>query len=347
MLKNVLLASALGLSIYALANNAAAGHRPEGWYIALEGGANWMDETGIDLLGAGPVPWEADFEAGWAAFVEVGHRWDTNWRIELEAGWRETEADCVTLGGGCLAGDMGEIRQFTHMLNLVHDIDISENTALSVGIGLGGSLVEANDTPITFRDDTDWVFAAQALVQLSHRLTDRLDFVLSYRFTTTEDPSFLFVGPGGVEIENENHTVTVGLRFDLQADAEPMAPEPVMNAPPPAPPPAPRQFIVYFGFNKSNLTAQAMDVVREAAAVARHDGIVSILVSGHTDTVGSPRYNKALSDRRAKNVKKALVAEGIPAGAITAEGRGETTLMVQTGDREMEPRNRRAEINLN
>ncbi|NOT38960.1 MAG: OmpA family protein [Alphaproteobacteria bacterium] len=346
MLKNALLASALGLSIYALATSASAGHRPQGWYVGVEGGATWLDDAALDTVGLPPVNWEAEFESGWAAFVEVGYRWETNWRMELEAGWRENDADCISFGGACVAGNWGEVQQSTLMLNFVHDIDISERTALSVGIGLGGALIEAG-TPFALADDDDFVFAGQAIVQLSHELTNRLDFVLTYRFLTSEEPQFDLFGPGAIEVENENHTVTVGLRFDLQADAEPMAPQPVMSAPPAGPAPAPRQFIVYFGFNKANLNASAMEVVREAAAVARQDGIVQIVVTGHTDTVGSNGYNLRLSNRRAGNVKKALVSEGIPAGAISASGRGETTLMVQTGDREMEARNRRSEINLN
>ncbi len=78
-----------------------------------------------------------------------------------------------------------------------------------------------------------------------------------------------------------------------------------------------------------------------------HDGYVSILVTGHTDTVGSGQYNQRLSLRRSNTVKSALIAQGIPAAGISATGKGESMLMVQTGDREMEPRNRRAEINLN
>lgn len=347
MLKNALLASALGLSIYALVtSDASAGHRPQGWYVGLEGGVNWVDDADLDLVGVGPVNWEAEFESGWAAFVEVGYRWESNWRLELEGGWRQNDVDCISFGGPCVAGNWGEVSQFTHMLNFVHDIDISDRTALSIGVGVGGNFVEA-DTPFALRDDDDWVFAAQAIVQLTHELTNRLDFVLTYRFMTSEDPQFARFGAPAIEFENENHTVTVGLRFDLQADAEPMEPQPVMSAPPPAPAPAPRQFIIYFGFNKANLNANAMQVVREAAAVAMHDGYVQILVTGHTDTVGSNAYNMRLSNRRAGNVKKALVSEGIPANSISASGKGETMLSVQTGDREMEARNRRAEINLN
>ena len=349
MFKNALLASALGLSIYALSENANAGHRPQGWYLGFEAGANWADDADIDIVGLAPLNWEAQFESGWAGFVDVGYRWENNWRIELEGGWRETGVDCVSLGGVCspLVSGEAEIQQFTPMINIVHDIDISERTALSVGVGLGGDFLKIHKSPIALQDDSDWVFAGQLLVQLTHELTDRLDFVISYRFEVSDNPEFDLFGPSKVEIENQNHTVSVGLRFDLEADAAPMAPEPVMSAPPPAPPPPPRQFIVYFGFNKSSLTAEAARVVKDAAATARHDGYVSILVTGHTDTVGSAAYNQRLSARRADTVKKALVGEGIPANSISANGKGETRLLVQTGDRAMEARNRRSEINLN
>ncbi|NOT38963.1 MAG: OmpA family protein, partial [Alphaproteobacteria bacterium] len=73
----------------------------------------------------------------------------------------------------------------------------------------------------------------------------------------------------------------------------------------------------------------------------------SIMVVGHTDTVGSDRYNNALSMRRSGTVKEALAGHGIPASAISTAGRGEAELMVQTGDGVKEPQNRRATIDLN
>ena len=344
MFKNVLLASALGLSVYAVVNGANAGHRPVGWYLAVEGGANWLDEADVSVNG---FPFaEAEFESGWAVFAEVGYRWANNWRLELETGYRENDVDCVAIGvGPCNPGAFGDISQFTQMINMVHDIDISERTAISVGLGLGANFVDSNFPGL--RDGDDYVFAGQFIAQLTHELTNRLDFVISYRFMTSDDPNFVTLGGSRIEFENENHTVTVGLRFDLQRDAEPMI-EPVTTTPAPPPPPsAPQQFIVYFGFNKANLDRRAMDVVREAAATAMRVGYVSIIVTGHTDTVGSNAYNNRLSTRRAGNVKKALVAEGIPAQGISALGKGENELLVQTGDREIEPRNRRATIDLN
>lgn len=343
MFKNALLASALGLSVYALATGAEAGHRPQGWYVGVEGGANWIDNA--DVAFATGLNFEAEFESGWAVFAEVGYRWENNWRLELEGGWRENDVDCISSGGPCIPGNWGDVSQFTQMVNIIHDIDISEHTAISVGLGFGGNFVDA-DSPF-LRDDDDFALAGQAIFQLTHELSDRLDFVLTYRFMTSDDPEFRLFNGKTVELENENHTLTVGLRFDLQRDAEPfMQPVTTTQAPPP-PPSEPKQFIVYFGFNKANLDKRAMDVVREAAATAMRVGYVSILVTGHTDTVGSNAYNNRLSLRRARNVTKALVSEGIPAKGITSIGKGETELMVQTSDREIEPRNRRATIDLN
>lgn len=334
----------MGLSVYALATSAEAGHRPMGWYVGVDGGANWIDNADVDVFPVG-TNIEADFDSGWAVFADVGYRWENNWRLDFEAGWRKNDVDCVAVGPGpCVSGNWGDLSQFTQMVNIIHDIDITDHTAISIGLGFGGNFVQA-DTPFT--NDEDFVLAGQAIFQVIHELTDRLDFVLTYRYMTSDDPEFRLSSPFSASFENENQTVTVGLRFDLQEDATPvMASEPKAVEPPP-PPAQPRQFIVFFGFNKANLDAKAKDVVTEAAAVAMHDGFVSILVTGYTDTVGSNAYNERLSLRRAMTVKKALVAQGVTEKEITAEGKGESVLMVQTGDHEMEARNRRATIDLN
>jgi outer membrane protein OmpA-like peptidoglycan-associated protein len=345
MLKNFLLASTMALSAYTLATTAEAGHRPQGWYVGIEAGGTWMNDTDIDP-GLAKTEIEVDFDDGLAILGEIGYRWESNWRLELELGSRHNDVECFSVNGNpCINTALSDISQFSQMVNLIHDIDITERTAFSVGIGLGGNFVDADGAGLT--EDDDYVFAAQAIFQLSHELTDQIDLVLSYRFMTSDDLEFRHVAYQTMDMENESHTVSVGLRFDLDADA--MEPMPVVASDPPAaaPMPAPKQFIVFFGFNKSNLSKEARGIVREAAAAAMQQGYVTIVVTGHTDTVGSARYNEALSARRAGNVRKALVNEGIPAAGISASGKGETMLMVQTGDREMEPRNRRAEINLN
>ncbi len=56
------------------------------------------------------------------------------------------------------------------------------------------------------------------------------------------------------------------------------------------PPPTVRNFVVFFDFDKSNLTARAMDIVREAANAAKIGQASRVACTGHTDTAGSANY---------------------------------------------------------
>jgi outer membrane protein OmpA-like peptidoglycan-associated protein len=112
--------------------------------------------------------------------------------------------------------------------------------------------------------------------------------------------------------------------------------------------PVPQQadFTVYFGFDRSNLTADAIETVEEVVDTANEMDANAISVVGHTDTVGSVQYNQALSERRARSVAEALVERGIPADIMTLAGRSELEPARVTGDGVREQLNRRAEISL-
>lgn len=123
------------------------------------------------------------------------------------------------------------------------------------------------------------------------------------------------------------------------------------STPPPqaAAPPAPAMasapsYQVFFDWDRTNLSSQAMTTIQQAAAAFKSTGAARVAVTGHTDTSGSPDYNMALSQRRANVVRDALISSGVPAAAISATGVGEAGLLVQTPDGVREPQNRRAEI---
>lgn len=125
------------------------------------------------------------------------------------------------------------------------------------------------------------------------------------------------------------------------------ASEPPPPAPPPPPPAAaPQSFMVFFDWDRSNLSQQAVQVIGQAVAAFKARGAARIVATGHTDTSGPENYNMALSLRRANAVKNELVRQGVPADAITVNGRGEQGLLVQTGDGVREPQNRRVELSI-
>jgi outer membrane protein OmpA-like peptidoglycan-associated protein len=115
-------------------------------------------------------------------------------------------------------------------------------------------------------------------------------------------------------------------------------------AAPVAPAPAAREFTVYFEFGKATLTSDARSVIHEAAATAKQGPMTHITLTGHTDTVGSEGSNQHLSERRAAAVRKELIAQGVPANAISASGVGEKELAVPTPDGVKEKQNRRVVI---
>ena len=83
-----------------------------------------------------------------------------------------------------------------------------------------------------------------------------------------------------------------------------------------------------------------------AVRAAKEAGFVRVLVIGHTDTVGSDRYNMALSRRRAEAVRDEMVREGMDGTTIMTEGRSFHDPLVPTGPGVREPQNRRAVIDL-
>ena len=110
------------------------------------------------------------------------------------------------------------------------------------------------------------------------------------------------------------------------------------------PPPAARTYLVFFDFDRSDITPEAAAIIRQAADDAKRGNVRLIVATGHADRSGPTDYNQRLSERRAASVKAALVREGIAASTIQTAGRGENDNLVATPDGVREPRNRRVEI---
>jgi OOP family OmpA-OmpF porin len=107
---------------------------------------------------------------------------------------------------------------------------------------------------------------------------------------------------------------------------------------------APGDYLVFFDWNKANITPEAASILKTVAANAKKMGEPKIVATGHTDTSGSAAYNMGLSIRRAEAVKADLVSMGVPAANIKTIGRGQEDPLVPTGDGVREPQNRRVQI---
>jgi OOP family OmpA-OmpF porin len=105
-----------------------------------------------------------------------------------------------------------------------------------------------------------------------------------------------------------------------------------------------KTFLVFFDWDKYNLTARSEGIVKEAADYSTHTSYTRIDVDGNTDTSGTPSYNQGLSERRARTVAAELVRDGVPQNVISMHAYGDTKLLVPTGPGVREPQNRRVEI---
>lgn len=113
-----------------------------------------------------------------------------------------------------------------------------------------------------------------------------------------------------------------------------------------APAKDPALYMVFFDFDKSDLSPEARAIVASAAKAIAAGHSAKIKIDGYTDTSGADRYNLNLSARRGDSVRRELVRDGVAAGTISIEGKGETDLLQKTIDGVREPQNRRATIDL-
>lgn len=245
------------------------------------------------------------------------------------------------------------------MVNGFYDFQTGTAFTPYVGLGAGYARVSSNGISATglgaTLDDDDNKFAYQAIAGIAYQITPEVALTADYRYFATQDPKFRASTGTTIETEYKTHNVTLGLllRFPEPAPAPrampvaapPPPPPPAAAPPPPAPAPAvPKTYLVFFDFDKSDITPEAARIIKQAADDAKRGNVRLIVATGHADRSGSGPYNQRLSERRAAAVKGALVREGVAESTIQTAGRGENENLVPTADGVREPRNRRVEI---
>jgi len=103
---------------------------------------------------------------------------------------------------------------------------------------------------------------------------------------------------------------------------------------------------VNFDFNKATLRSESYPILDNAAAILLSHSDVNVEIQGHTDQIGSDKYNDGLSQRRAETVKKYLIAKGVNASRLTTVGKGKRDLLFKEMDPVSRFYNRRVEFHV-
>ena len=186
--KSVFLASSAAVALALSAGAASA--EPDGWYGAVDAGYHVIDDINTESSVTG-VNWNWEVNDGWAAFARLGYRFNPNWRVELEGGYRSGDigrvrrvnnnppsgvCNITPATGPCFSPE-GDIESTTLMANVIYDFG-GEYWGIRPFVGLGAGINRVNtDVVGTLRqpvrnvafvaDDSSTKFAAQAIAGLS------------------------------------------------------------------------------------------------------------------------------------------------------------------------------------
>ena len=367
----------LALSSTALAAPALA--RDGAFYVGIEGGAMIVEDLDLDI-GAFNNNVTIDHKYGFDVDYVAGYDFGAI-RLEGELGYKRAKVDEFqqVAGGGFTGGTFnggGRTEVISSMINALLDFGDDAGVSGYVGGGAGISQIKFRNISGTGAsgvslDDKDAELSWQAIAGIRAAVSPNVDVGLKYRFfnTTRFDMVGETFGPAfgggaaatrfptqGVSGKLRTHSLLASLIFNFGApepevEAPPPAPPapveaplPPVEAPPPPPPATPGPFIVFFDWDRSDITPEAASILDNAAAAYQQTGSANVLLAGNADKSGSDQYNVGLSQRRADAVRAYMVGRGIPDGTISTEAFGESRPLVETADGVREPQNRNVQI---
>ncbi len=359
------LAVVLALASTALAAPAFA--HDKAWYVGADGGAMIVEDIKYDI-GTTRNANNVDHQYGWDVDGNVGYDFG-GFRVEAEVGYRQagvkgyqstvTTAQFNAAGGlvNSPAGNYfnagGKTSALSFMLNGLLDFGEDDGVQGFIGGGVGVARVKANyglSTRGDFLDDSDTVFAYQGIAGVRAPLSDHIDASIKYRFFNAENVKLIDIQNRGFEGRFRSHSILGGISYNFFTPPAP-PPEPAPVAPPPEAPPvvapvqcSPGPFIVFFEWDKSDITPEAASILDNAVTQYQSCGNAQVMLAGHADKSGSASYNVGLSQRRADGVKAYLTSHAIPDGVISTEAFGESRPRVDTADGVREVQNRRVEV---
>jgi OmpA-OmpF porin, OOP family len=378
----VALAMALG-GVQAQAQWNMFGPFPPGmFYLGPEGGWTHLSSTTKSgtfttkfLTPSGPrfrttsYTVTSNYNSGYNVGARVGYEWGP-WRFEEEYDYRNNTLSSFSglIGSHGIPGTgTGSVHSNAIMTNAIYDFTFGWPVTPHLGVGVGavnvsysasqsGSLITpVGHVPADFDfSRSTWNFGYQAIAGIRYDVNPVISLDLDYHYLAT--PSFTVsgacpyakgfgIGCNGTvpSFSNNYRTQNIIASITMKFGAPPpVAPPPAPPAPPP--PPVHQVYLVFFDWDRYNLTPEAMQILEAAAAHFKAGAPVQIMVTGYTDLSGPPGYNLRLSQRRANAVAVALERLGVPRSDMVVTGRGMADPRVPTALGVREPQNRRVEI---
>ncbi|MBC7697086.1 MAG: OmpA family protein [Bacteroidia bacterium] len=329
-MKNNLIKIAVAATLSFAAFTASADDMYRGaWYLVP--GVSYMN-TDSDL----------DANNGGGAFIKLGKELSESWDIQGGLGYNRAGEDTGIAGAG------GRYKQTTLGVDALYMFSRDKfRPFLLAGLGAARNNVDYSGIPaLQDRSKTSWLadvgLGAQYLFNDSFGLQADLRHQWSKSNAKAPGTSFDADGTIGNTLLNLGGIFRFGAPAPMPVAAVEPAPEPAPApmadaAPAPAPEPVPAAVPCnpkletvtisaekLFGFDKAKLQDGSKPILDDAAAkIKGNPELQVVLVTGHTDRIGSAAYNLKLSERRANQVKDYLVSQGVDASRLKAIGKGE------------------------
>ena len=377
-LRIALLAATVLTAPMLVAPGAVLAQPVTGLYVGAGAGGNYLQqERVLASPGLNLAAKRLSTDIGGVGVGSVGWGFGNGFRVEVEGDVRHNRVRQLSgfVNGSGPTASGGDQYSYGGMVNAFFDMDVGLNW-LYPYFGLGGGIADTYldnlhsygtgagqpnvipggpSAPIRL-GVRGWStnLAYQGIFGISFPLAavPGLSLTTEYRFYGVLDaPSFhgrdnvVNSNGGGTSghfnINSDyNHSLLLGVRYAFNT-APPVIPAP--TPPPPVATPA-RTYLVFFDWDRSDLTDRARQIVGEAAQASTRVQYTRIEVQGNADRSGTPAYNQGLSLRRAQTVAAELVRDGVPRTAIDIQAFGDTRPLVPTAAGVREPQNRRVAI---
>jgi OmpA-OmpF porin, OOP family len=283
------------------------------------------------------------------AFISIGKELSPSWDLQGRLGYNRGDEDTG------IAGASGRYKSTQLGLDALYMFSRSNfRPFLLAGLGATRNNVDySNIATLQDKKKTSWLAGLGLGAQYLFNDTFGLQADLRHQWSKSEAnaPGTNFDADEtiGNTLFNLGGVFRFGAPAPVVAEAAP-EPAPIAAAPEPMPEPAPAPEPAkceptmdtitvgaekLFGFDKANLKDEGKAALDEAAAkIKANPEIKAVIVTGHTDRIGSDAYNQKLSERRANQVKDYLASQGVDPSLIEAVGKGEAEPVVQcTGNK--------------